>query len=99
MPDYKAILDADFGGEGNPLHPYDPVCKRYASEIDEWDPFIMMPEGPDEEPPSGPVTPEMREEYVMTEEGTYNPLNGHFTCTKCYIKIGMPSGPGGWRCP
>lgn len=29
---------------------------------------------------------------VMREEGTYNPRNGHFYCTSCYIKEGMPSG-------
>jgi hypothetical protein len=39
------------------------------------------------------------EEYVRTEEGTYNPENGHFCCTNCYIAIGMPSRPGGWKAP
>jgi hypothetical protein len=38
-------------------------------------------------------------EYVKREEGTYNPENGHFMCTACYIGVGMPSGPGGWRAP
>ena len=33
------------------------------------------------------------EEYVRTEEGTYNPENGHFLCTACYIAAGMPSNP------
>lgn len=45
------------------------------------------------------VTPE---EYVRREEGTYNPENGHFCCTECYIKIGMPSTGvafGGWKAP
>ena len=32
-------------------------------------------------------------DYVMEEEGTYNPVNGHFLCTDCYIKAGMPSKP------
>lgn len=31
--------------------------------------------------------------YVKEEEGTYNPTNGHFLCTDCYIKAGMPSNP------
>lgn len=33
------------------------------------------------------------EQYVREEEGTYNPENGHFLCTNCYIKAGMPSKP------
>lgn len=31
--------------------------------------------------------------YVRNEEGTYNKANGHFLCTDCYIKAGMPSKP------
>ena len=31
-------------------------------------------------------------EYVRQHEGTYNPMNGHFWCTGCYIKAGMPLG-------
>lgn len=37
--------------------------------------------------------------YVMTEEGTFNPENGHFACTECYIQMGMPSSPSGWIAP
>ena len=29
---------------------------------------------------------------VRNNEGTYNPSNGHFYCTSCYIKKGMPLG-------
>lgn len=39
------------------------------------------------------------EDYVRQEEGTYNPFNGHFLCTDCYIKVGMPTAPGGWVAP
>lgn len=39
------------------------------------------------------------EEFVQREEGTYNPLNGHFLCTNCYIECGMPSSPTGWKAP
>ena len=42
------------------------------------------------------ITPE---EYVRMEEGTYNPRNGHFLCTSCYIRAGEPSSPNGWVCP
>lgn len=38
-------------------------------------------------------------EYARMEEGTYNPENGHFVCTECYIKMGMPSSPNGWVAP
>lgn len=37
--------------------------------------------------------------YVIQEEGTYNPDNGHFACTKCYIEMGEPSSPTGWKAP
>lgn len=33
------------------------------------------------------------------EEGTLNTENGHFLCSICYIKAGMPSSPTGWKCP
>lgn len=38
-------------------------------------------------------------EFVQECEGTYNPENGHFLCTSCYIASGMPSSPNGWKAP
>jgi hypothetical protein len=39
-------------------------------------------------------------EYVWREEGTLNRSNGHFLCTDCYIKQGMPVAPyPGWTAP
>ena len=38
-------------------------------------------------------------EYVQMEEGTLNHENGHFLCTDCWIKAGMPSSPTGWVAP
>lgn len=32
------------------------------------------------------------DQYVQTNEGTFNPENGHFWCTACYIKVGLPLG-------
>lgn len=32
-------------------------------------------------------------DYVIKEEGTLNPENGHFLCTDCYIDAGQPSHP------
>lgn len=69
----------------DPMTPYDPMCRRYASDISDLDDFLE--EG------------QTREEYVIQEEGTYNPENGHFLCDSCYIKAGMPSSPFGWKCP
>lgn len=39
------------------------------------------------------------EDMVVMEEGTYNASNGHFVCTDCYIRIGMPSSRSGWVAP
>ena len=39
------------------------------------------------------------DDFVICEEGTFNPATGHFLCTECYITAGMPSAPGGWRAP
>lgn len=38
-------------------------------------------------------------EYVRFFEGTYNPVNGHFACTGCYVAMGAPSTPRGWVAP
>jgi hypothetical protein len=39
------------------------------------------------------------DDYVWQEEGTLNRENGHFLCTNCYIKAGMPSSRRGWVAP
>ena len=43
-------------------------------------------------------------QFVRAEEGTFNPENGHFACTDCYIAMGMPAGTpsnpnGRWVAP
>jgi len=38
------------------------------------------------------------DEYAR-QDGTYNPISNMFCCDRCYIVIGMPSAPGGWRAP
>ena len=65
--------------------PYDPKCKRFASEMAYLDDYL--------EPG------ETRAEYILREEGTLNPTNLHFLCDDCYIKAGQPSSPTGWVCP
>ena len=32
------------------------------------------------------------DEYVIAEEGTYDPESEQFLCDACYIKLGQPSG-------
>lgn len=62
------------------MKPYDPRCGRYAEQI----PAVRA------EAAALNLTPE---EWVLREEGTYNPDNGHFSCDACYIEMGMPSKP------
>jgi hypothetical protein len=55
------------------------VCGKRPSEISE---YIDAGEIED-------MTPE---DFVIENEGTYNPETGKFYCTGCYIKIGEPLG-------
>jgi hypothetical protein len=67
----------------------DPVCigcSKHPNELEEYV-LIAKEEG---------MTPD---DYVRDQEGTYNPENGHFLCTPCYINAGMPSSPRGWKAP
>jgi hypothetical protein len=59
---------------------------KKASELEEYIEIAKVEE----------MTPD---DYVREEEGTYNPENGHFLCTPCYVEAGMPSGPHGWVAP
>jgi hypothetical protein len=61
-------------------------CGKSPSELDE---YIDM----------GQVEGMTADEYCWQEEGTLNRENGHFTCTVCYVKAGMPSSPRGWTAP
>lgn len=67
---------------------FDPRCKRFARDMPDYDSFL-----------DGDPTPQKRVRYVVENEGTLNPLNGHFLCDSCYIAAGLPSAPGGWKCP
>ena len=80
------------------MNPYDPMCCRFAADMEELDSFWA-----DSWAERDMVPVEERRQrriaYVMKEEGTLNPLNGHFLCDRCYIAAGMPTGTGGWVCP
>ena len=54
-------------------------CNKKPEEIRE---YIVMAKVED-------LTPS---ENVILNEGTYNRSTGHFYCTDCYIKLGMPKG-------
>jgi hypothetical protein len=66
--------------------PFDPRCNRQPDQIEEYVLYAKEDE----------IT---ADEYVISYEGTYNPENGHFACTQCYIEMGMPSSATGWRMP
>lgn len=84
-----------FGSLGicNHPRPYCPDCKRSCREIPEVVFFAKEEE----------TTPE---QWVKSEEETYNPTNEHFLCDTCFIAREESSGrrlvgPGGtrWVCP
>lgn len=66
-----------------------PICTGCLKRPDEIAEYIEAARDED-------MTPDA---WVRAEEGTYNPDNGHFRCTACYDKAGMPTAPGGWVAP
>tara|TARA_R110000824_G_scaffold69581_3_gene179140 strand:+ start:4216 stop:4416 length:201 start_codon:yes stop_codon:yes gene_type:complete len=36
-------------------------------------------------------------DYVRSEEGTFNEVTQTFACDDCYILMGCPSSPEGWK--
>lgn len=70
-----------------PASPTCIVCKKKPQEIEEYRAAAEC-----EHPRMTP------DEYVRREEGTYNRETNQFTCTECYMDLGMPSAPTvrGW---
>jgi|GEM_PF-5551323 len=66
---------------------YQIICVGCLKTPDQIDEYLEMAEIED-------MTPD---NYVRQEEGTFNPVNGHFLCTPCYIDAGMPAGTGNKR--
>ena len=77
--------------------PNDPMCMGCARRPPEIDGYVEMvkQEGMID---TIPEEDQVRV-YVIRNEGTYNPNNGHFFCDDCYIINGMPSSSRGWVCP
>lgn len=69
--------------------PAEPMCMGCAKVPEELLEYVICGEAEDQTPT----------EYVIENEGTYNPRNGHFLCDSCYIKNGQPSSSRGWVCP
>lgn len=90
------------------FRPFDIFCDKFGSELAEykshtWETHNVVGIDEDYEPimavPPVEITDEMIDQWIRQNEGTYNPSNGHFACTDCYIKIGQPSSPQGWVAP
>jgi hypothetical protein len=100
MPDRLWGIDPEHDGEGTgELEVICVGCRKPPEEISE---YVIEAETftadmtPEQFEANGPWTP-LR--FVQQEEGTYNPRNGHFACTACYIAMGQPSSPIGWVAP
>jgi hypothetical protein len=68
-----------------------PICGRCGKRPDEIEEYV--------EAASECADGSTPDDYVRSEEGTYNKENGHFLCTTCYVEAGVPSSDRGWVCP
>lgn len=66
----------------NPEDPYDPYCQQFATD--------------NQSVQFGAEMEEQTPEEFAKDDGTYNPVNGHFACDACYIRLGQPSSREGW---
>lgn len=69
-------------------------CRKRPHEIKEYVEAIA-----EEVEESGSEVERTPDEYIRAEEGTYNPENGSFACTHCYIEMGMSASDQGWKAP
>lgn len=60
-----------------------PYCKREAQDI----PALVEQANFEGETPR---------DFAM-QDGTYNPTSNEFCCDECYVRLGAPSSPTGWR--
>jgi hypothetical protein len=68
------------------------VCRKHPKDIEEY--VEAASAWNDEFDDDDELSPD---EYCRAEEGTYNEDNNLFVCTACYIRIGMPTSPSGWK--
>lgn len=81
-------------------------CHRHPSEISEYVDIVKSEDLPLRVQPDkdgseitdpAMILHLMVEDYIVSDEGTYDPSSGFFLCTHCYIAVGMPSSRQGWR--
>jgi hypothetical protein len=94
-----AVEPVEYFGNWTPPPRPVAVCNGCLLEAKDIEEYVVAVEEVNGELEEGEreMTPD---DFVWQEEGTLNPKNGHFLCTTCYIKAGMPSAPGrGWKAP
>jgi hypothetical protein len=64
-------------------NPTDPYCNRVASDI----PDLVAQASYENETPND----------AAMQDGTYNPETNEFCCDTCYVSLGAPTAPGGWK--
>lgn len=81
--EYYMHLNVNYSRGTIRSRPYDPYCERYAEDMEDIDNWREEDE--------------TRSEYIMNNDGTYDPATGFFACDRCYIMLGQPSSPQGWK--
>jgi len=77
-----------------------PICNGCGKTPEELEEYISAASEVYEDDDGQEIKPyKSPTDFVVREEGTYNPTNGHFLCTPCYIKAGSPASEQGWVAP
>ena len=63
-------------------HPRCAKCRKTAAEVVD---KVYLEEG------------ETPDHFIRVNEGTFYPPTERFLCDACYIAVGMPSSPTGWK--
>jgi hypothetical protein len=66
--------------------PYDPFCKRYATDMPELD--RLWSDGPEHLATYDEEHRKIERAEYARADGTYDPRTGHFACDTCYIQFG-----------
>lgn len=79
-------LGSSFGPSLDPKQLVCIGCNKHPRDLEEYQEMAIEED----------ISPES---YVWLYEGTINRKNGHFACTPCYVELGCPVAPKGWRAP
>lgn len=88
MPEEEEPLSR-MAEEAIAAHIPDLVCIGCGLHPDQLPEYVMFSKEYDQTPA----------QFVQEQEGTLNPENGHFVCTDCYMRMGMPATSMGWVAP